>query len=77
MFPFVFSPSVCPEQSCGEAFSKEDVRTDKGCLKEIQSLTVTCSGAENGCEWRGKINELEVSTCNSSCNSIILSYDST
>jgi hypothetical protein len=52
-------PPVCPEPSCGEKIRDKGVRPDKGCVKEIEKLTATCIGVNNGCRWRGKITDLE------------------
>ena len=49
---------MCPED--GEAVSKDDVRVDKGCAKEIKSLKAVCAGYDNGCTWSGTIDEAEV-----------------
>ncbi|XP_003385328.1 PREDICTED: TNF receptor-associated factor 3-like [Amphimedon queenslandica] len=49
---------VCPEDK--EPVTKNDVRPDKGCAKEINSLTAACGGSENGCTWRGTVAEAEI-----------------
>lgn len=54
----LYRPPVCPED--GEAVSKNDVRVDKGCAKEIKSLKAVCAGYDNGCKWSGTIDEAEV-----------------
>lgn len=52
---------ICPEKDCEEGFIDEDIKTDKGCLREMQALTARCPhGRATSCSWSGPLNELMV-----------------
>lgn len=48
---------TCPVDQ--EVFTKGDMRKDKGCSKEINSLKVDCPST-NPCEWQGLLSEMQV-----------------
>ena len=39
---------------------KSQVRADRGCLKELQSLEIECTTQPTPCNWRGPLTKLEV-----------------
>ena len=64
--------TVCPSDGCREVFTSEVVKSDKGCLKEIQALTTLCPKAS--CPWTGPLNEFMVSMYD--CNCLLMKMSS-
>lgn len=44
----------------GTEYQKSDVRNDRGCQREIDSLEVDCPTQPQPCTWRGKLTTMEV-----------------
>jgi len=54
---------VCPRDDCGEELTAEDgvkYFPDRFVRREILSLPIVCSRRDRGCNWEGKLSELEV-----------------
>jgi hypothetical protein len=50
-------PYRCPVDN--EEFERIEVRQDRGCLKELQSLEIECTTRPTPCGWRGPLPSLE------------------
>jgi TNF receptor-associated factor 3 len=43
----------------GAKYKRRDVRKDRGCQREIESLEVDCPTQPHPCSWRGKLTDME------------------
>jgi hypothetical protein len=51
------APYKCPVD--GTEFNANEVRKDRGCLKELQGLEIECTTKPTSCGWRGHLPNLE------------------